>query len=82
MYPRIIATAFVLISSLGYGFKAIILNNINNSSSDSFDPFEYLRTHTSTVNNYGNLPLLIPFIIILLVFIIAWMISKRRRKEN
>lgn len=58
------------------------IHDIHNSSTSSFDPFEFLRTHTSTVDNYSYFPLFIPFVIVIIVFIIAWVISKRRKKED
>ena len=82
MFPGIITKIYILVSYFGYDFEVRFLNNIHNSSSSSFDPFDYLRTHTTTTNDFSYFPLLIPFIIFLVIFIIAWMISNRRKKED
>ncbi|MHA1990013.1 MAG: hypothetical protein ACW981_00625 [Candidatus Hodarchaeales archaeon] len=82
MQPRIDIILFVVVFSLGYGFGSLIFYGSLNTSSSSFDPFDYLRTHTSTTNEFSNFPLYIPLIIILFVFIIAWIITNRRKKEE
>ncbi|MHA1983884.1 MAG: hypothetical protein ACW967_05985 [Candidatus Hodarchaeales archaeon] len=82
MPPRITIIVFVIFFFLGSGFGTFFSNGFHNSSSNSFDPFDYLRTHTSTSNALSDFPIVIPFVIILFIFVVAWIIVNRRKKEQ
>ena len=74
---------FFIVYIHGFGFQFMIENIfLNSSSSSTYNPFEFLRTHASRSDYFSYFPFIIHFVIILTIFIIAWIISKRRKKKS